>query len=607
MRVSKEKPNAPVYDAFASQVSLYRDKTAIVDSSTNTESTYAELLSKIDQCARMLISKGLCKGDVVAIVLSPSSDFIVAMLACFKLGLPYIPLNVNYPKNYIQHIIADAGIATLISKPGMAVEGYPIISIEDIAAQDYAHSELPSIQVCPEDAAYVIYTSGSTGTPKGVVITQQNLLSLMEATTQLYSVTQHDIGVLFHSISFDFSVWEICLSLFNGGKLIIPPESVKQSIQDYARFLITQKVSIVNITPAMLYLLQEELVREYSRTPDLTCSLRYVMIGGDVLYPSKLKRWFACSQLKEVALCNMYGITEGTIHATLKKITATDCAHSTSPIGLPLPNMITAVVNEDCEMVEDDAVGELCLAGPSVTTGYLHRPESNQESFFSKQFPGEELHRYFKTQDLVKRLKNGSLEYIGRKNNLVKIRGFRVSLKEIERHLMRNDAIENAVVLTFLGSDTVQRLVAYLQGKQKNIDIAAVRQRLRSELPAFMCPAQFVVLETFPLTLNGKVDFKLLKAQGSMQSDQQPLPVGETTTEERIKAVWQKVLKREDVGLEENFFDAGGDSLLLPSLLFGLQEISTKKIDFIDIVKFPSIKQFAVFIDTAKATNLSAL
>lgn len=594
--------DSAIYDLFLCQAKLSPNKIAITDAEKNNTS-YAELVFKIDAFAEALLRKKLNKNDIVAVALTPSSQFLIAMFACLKLGIPYIPLNVTYPRSYIDQILKDARITALISKANL-IESRGDFDFIDVDEVPPVLQKVVTVQetVSPKNMAYIIYTSGSTGLPKGVIMTHENLVSLIDAAQPLYKVNENDVAVLFHSVGFDLSIWEICFTLINGAKLIIVPEKIKQSVEDYCRFLIEQEASILTVTPSMWYLLQDILIKKYADEVDKV-KLRCVISAGEALHPMKMKKWFACPLAEHVGIYNMYGITEGTIHSTYRKILKEDTLQNTSPIGIPLSNVEIAVVDEHNELVKDNDVGELCLSGLAVTNGYLNHPELNAESFFTKSFYGKKS-RYFKTKDLVKKLSNGELEYIERKNNVVKIKGFRVDFSEIENHLIRYDFVVNAVVSTFLGSDNVKRLVAYLQGSWNFIDLAAIKKDLQEKLPGFMCPSKFIVVEKFPLTINGKIDLNKLSELQQYQptiSDESNQEVG---TEELIKKAWQQVLGKEDIGLEENFFDVGGDSLLLPKLLFLLQESLNREFELIDLVEYSSIKQFAKFISDTSSLNI---
>lgn len=583
-----------IFDDFVYQAKLNQEKIAIIDGDCHV--TYHRFLCEIDEIALILSQSGFSSNSVIAIALLPSYQFLLYMFACLKLKITYIPLDANYPLPYIEAILKNAQVSALISKSSL------ISNINDITLIDIDHFPAKNFPIkharddfVMENIAYLIYTSGSTGQPKGVMMQHDNLISLLDATKELFPVTNKDVIPLFHSLAFDLSIWEICFALTNGAKLVIVPPAIKQSVTEYCQFLLQHKASMLTLTPSMLYLILDIFANR--AMIDLEeIHLRYVISAGEALYPARIKKWFELPIFKQTILYNMYGITEGTIHSTVRQITKEDTNSDASPIGVPLPNVKVMIIDDNDDVVADNTIGELCLSGRSVTPGYFNAEELNQASFITKKMKDGQEIRFFKTKDLVKMLPSGELEYIERKNRVVKIRGFRISAKQIENQLLISEFVDNAVVTTFLASDNTNRLVAYLQGNQDYIDIVAIRKALKETLPEYMCPNKFIIVDEIPLTINGKTDINALinLQQSPVFNDDSP---AEYTIEEKIRKAWQKILNRESIDEEENFFDAGGDSLLLPRLLFILKQDIDERIEIVDLVKFPTIKKLSLYIE----------
>lgn len=591
-----------IYELFSRQVKTRANNVAIINN--NRIITYAEFSLLVDKFASVLLKNNLTNDSTVAILLAPSYQFLVAMFACLKTGIAYIPLNTNYPSNYIKKILHDAKVKTIISELPFfnAIKEFNLIDFSEIETVSLLNNTSTIIQPSSQNNAYIIYTSGSTGSPKGVPITHEAVISLLTATQPIYKINSNDIIPLFHSVGFDFSIWEICLTLLHGASLIIVPEQSRQSLEHYCDFLIQYGVSIVNITPSLLYLLQNILIKK-SLGPGEKLKLRLIISGGEALDPSRMRKWFASPISKKINLYNMYGITEGTIHSTIKHVISNDSLSDISPIGVPLAHVETAIIDEHHKLVTKDMIGELCLAGISVTKGYLNAPNLNNENFFSASFDNKKEKRYFKTGDLVQTLSNGELKYIERKNKILKIRGFRVNLHEINNQISQLPNVENVLTSTFSTNDGDERLVTYIQGNHELLDIVSIKKHLAENLPDFMCPTKFVVVKKFPITINGKIDLKKLDENLSCPSETRLSETKSLTIEDLIKQAWQQVLNRNTIDIEENFFDAGGDSLMLLKLQFVLQENLKRDVAIIDLIEFPSIKKLSSFIKSRDTTD----
>ncbi|MEH0975269.1 amino acid adenylation domain-containing protein, partial [Micromonospora sp. CPCC 205546] len=408
----------------------------------------------------------------------------------------------------------------------------------------------------PEHLAYVIHTSGSTGRPKGVMVTHANVVRLFSATAGWFGFGPTDVWSLFHSFAFDFSVWEIWGALLHGGRLVIVPPLVGRSPADFHRLLCDEGVTVLNQTPSAfrgLIAAQADSARAHR--------LRTVVFGGEALDPTMLRPWYADARNGGTELVNMYGITETTVHVTHRPLTPADAERTgVSPIGRPLPDLRLYVLDGQGEPVPPGVVGELHVGGAGVARGYLNRPALTAQRFRPSPFvPGDRL---YATGDLVRHRPDGGLEYLGRNDSQVQIRGYRVELGEIEARLAACPGVRDAVVTVTTDATGESRLVGYYTASVRRLTAEALRTRLAGVLPEHMVPAAYVRVAEWPLTPNGKLDHKALPAPdgSAFAARRYTEPVGATET--ALAAIWAEVLGVERVGRHDNFFALGGHSLL---------------------------------------------
>ncbi|HVR96505.1 MAG TPA: amino acid adenylation domain-containing protein, partial [Thermoanaerobaculia bacterium] len=403
--------------------------------------------------------------------------------------------------------------------------------------------EGPGIAVDPDWPAYVIYTSGSTGRPKGVVVTHGNVLRLMASTEDWFGFSRQDVWTLFHSFAFDFSVWELWGPLLYGGRLVVVPYLVSRSPEAMLELLDREGVTVLNQTPSAFRALQQ-VESEGGK------SVRWVVFGGEALEPRSLESWW---RKHDTGLINMYGITETTVHVTYRRLGEAEIlGGGGSVIGVPLRDLSIHVLDALGNPVPIGVAGEMYVGGAGVALGYLNRPELTAERFVPDHFGA----RLYRSGDLGRWRASGELEYLGRIDHQVKVRGFRIELGEIESVLLQKPGVDAAVVLVREDTPGDRRLVAYVVGESDGL-----RAWVKERLPEYMVPAAFVALEALPLTPNGKVDRKTLPAPGLDRSESEYV-APRTEEEEVLAAVWAQVLGLDRVGVEDNFFALGGDSIL---------------------------------------------
>ena len=571
---TSNKPADCMHRKVEAQAIEHGAKTALVYEQKTL--SYDALNKKANQLAHFLIAKGLQKGDFVGLCLDRGMDMVVSILGVLKAGGAYVPLDLSSPKERVQFIIEDAGIQWMLVDTDQLLTDYK--SIQAFALQSESHSiaslseSNPQVKVEPTDIAYIIYTSGTTGRPKGVLIPHQNVIRLFDATDSWYQFNDQDVWTLFHSYAFDFSVWEIWGALFHGGQLVIVPQWIARSPEDFYQLLIDQKVTVLNQTPsAFSQLVYVDQGQGYCDN----FNLRYVIFGGEALDYNSLRTWADRYGLDQPAMINMYGITETTVHVTYHPISQQDLVNRASNIGRPIADLNVYLLDAYQNPVPAGVKGEMYIGGAGVAQGYLNRSTLNDEKFITLQLPGLEAQRVYRSGDLARYLANGDIEYLGRIDNQVKVRGFRIELGEIETSLNELACVKESIVLVEENEKAQKNIVAYLIPRKDsdkstddiNFDIAEVRQALKDRLADYMVPSFFVTVEEFPLTANGKVDHKALHAHrlvdGSQSSVVKKAYVApQTDNEIKLTEIWQAVLNLDLVGINDNFFELGGDSIL---------------------------------------------
>jgi amino acid adenylation domain-containing protein len=581
----------PLWQIFDEVAALYPDRTAV--SFGREQITYSELQAQASHLARHLRALGVGPDVLVGVFMERSAQAIVALLAILKAGGAYLPLDPAYPADRIAMIVEDAKPAVILTESGLAGKlpehGAKAICLnenQDFAAED-SQSEPATPASGPANMAYVIYTSGSTGKPKGVMVTHANVSRLLTATDDWFHFDQHDVWTLFHSLAFDFSVWEIWGCLLRGGRLVVVPFAVSRSPGDFHDLLVRERVTVLNQTPSAFYQLMQ--VDETRPANDL--ALRVVIFGGEALNFSALRPWFARHGDRKPRMINMYGITETTVHVTYREITASDAAGGErSLIGVPIPDLQVYLLDENRQPVAVDQVGEIYVGGAGVARGYLNRPELNVERFLADPFSAIPGGRMYKSGDLARRLDDGEVEYLGRGDAQVKIQGFRIELGEVEAAIVGHPEVREARVIAHTDATGNKRLVAYFVAQPgTNPSARELSEFLSGSLPPWMLPSVYLPIAVFPLTPNGKVDYAALPAP-TIGSVKEEGGANATDLEAGVAGVWRSVLGAEHVGLDDNFFDIGGTSLLLVAVHARLQLLFTRKISIADLFGYTTVR-----------------
>ncbi|GER90192.1 hypothetical protein KDW_43540 [Dictyobacter vulcani] len=556
-------PDLCLHQRFEQQVVAHGDAEAILFEEQRL--TYTELNQRANQVAHYLRQQGIGAETLVGLSVERSPEMLIGILGILKAGGAYVPLDPAIPEDRLTFILADAQVAVILTQQHIQArfaqfEG-EIICLDEQERFTPSSTENPPTEIKPESLAYVIYTSGSTGKPKGVLVTHNNIMRLFKATQHWYNFTADDVWTLFHSYAFDFSVWEIWGPLLYGGKLVVVPYWMSRSPQDLHAEMLRTGVTILNQTPSAFRLLQQTILAS-DRQEKL--ALRLIFFGGEALEFQSLGPWFERFGDQQPQLVNMYGITETSVHTTYRPVIRQDLkAGLISNIGCAFPDLCLLVLDQYKQPVPIGVIGELYVGGAGVARGYLRRDELTAERFMADPLNMQPEIMFYRSGDLVRYQQNGDLEYIGRIDTQVKIRGHRIELGEIESILIKHVSIQDCVVVAREIGAEQQRLVAYIVVSHEDLENATLQEYLQSYLPEYMVPALFVRMDSLPLTANGKVDRRALPAPDkNTLVDARRYVEPRTPVEKIIASIWEQVLGVERVGLNDNFFALGGDSIL---------------------------------------------
>ncbi|WP_084436877.1 non-ribosomal peptide synthetase [Aldersonia kunmingensis] len=549
-----------LFEAAAQQ---YSDRPAVrFDGGTMT---YRELDERSNRIATELVTGGVGPESVVAVAVSRSATTVPVILAVLKAGGAYLPLDIELPMERLAYIIDEADpirvVTTLADRERLPANNVAEIVLDDLHGGATA---LADVRVRPNNTAYVIYTPGSTGTPKGVAVTHRNVAELLANSAPRFGFDQHDVWTMLHSSAFDFSVWEMWGALAFGGLVVVVDYPTSRSPEDFLALVAGEAVTVVNQTPSAFY----QFVENASTLPEL--ALRYVILGGEPLNLRRLDRWFelaatapasAVAPERYVQLVNVYGITETTVHSTFVDIDREFAARATgSVIGSALPGVSTYVLDERLRPVPVGVPGEIYVAGEQVSAGYRGRTGLRTIRFVADPFgpPGTRMYR---TGDVARWNREGQLEYVGRSDQQVQLRGVRIELEQIEAVLEQQPGVAQAIAAVVGDERSAHRLVGYVVPEAgAEPDPVALRTAVGEFLAIYMVPDAIVVMDSLPLTSTGEVDRGALpppKLAGE-KSFREP----RTRIEQVVAAAYAEFLGTERVGLDDSFFDLGGNSLL---------------------------------------------
>ena len=587
-----------VHDLVARQATETPDALAVADGTARL--SYAELDARANRLAHQLVDLRVARGDLVACCIARSADLVVALLGILKAGAVYVPLDPSYPPLRLAGMLEDTGAQILIAAPAVVAElsplprGVRVLDVGGATAGDGNPGD-PDVEVSRGDLAYVIYTSGSTGTPKGVEVTHHGLRNLVGWHHRAFAVTAADRATQVSSPAFDAMGWEIWPYLTAGASVHVAGEEERVAPALMRDWLVERGITITFLpTPVAERILALEWP---AHTP-----LRVLLTGGDTLHVRP------ASGLP-FAVVNNYGPTETTVVATSGVVPAADSGKRPT-IGRPIDNTEIHIVDEELRELGAGVAGELYIGGDGVARGYHGRADLTEQRFIPNPFDGGRS-RLYRTGDLAAWTADGEIEFLGRVDLQVKIRGFRIELDEIAHHLNRQPGVQVSAVAAREDESGEKQLIAYLvPGAGARPDAREIREALSKRLPDYMLPSVFVVLDSLPLTPNGKVDRAALpeptgantlaEGAGTTEAPRSPL-------EERLSAIVSSLLRRDHIGMDDNFFLLGGNSLMGAQLVTRISEVF--KIDLPLRVLFakPTVGQLAAEVELRVIERIEAM
>ncbi|MFJ2815835.1 amino acid adenylation domain-containing protein [Streptomyces sp. NPDC087294] len=622
-------------ELFEGVAARFPDRVAVT--ADDRDLTYRALDDRATALARRLREKGTGPGSRVGLLAPRTSALAVGLIGILKSGAAYVPVDPGSPQERISWTLEDSHLTRLVTTPELASELGELKGIEFVLADDSATAAEPAgtgtgaqpdgtgtgterpgaavgaeregtgtgaegAGVGADDLAYVIHTSGSTGVPKGVQVEHRQVVRLFGVTRDAFGFDERDVWTLFHSAAFDFSVWEFWGPLLFGGRLVVVPQETARSPQAFHELLRRERVTVLNQTPSAFARLAETDAR--AELP-LT-ELRLVIFGGERLEPAALRAWFTRHGDQLPRLVNMYGITEATVHASYRPLTTADAeVPGISPIGAPLSDLAFHVLDDNGRPVPDGTPGELYLSGAGLARGYLDRPELDKERFLELADPDGTVRRCYRTGDRVVALADGDHGYLGRTDDQLKIRGYRVEPGEVEAVLLADGAVSAAVAVAHSYGDHDVRLLAYVASDLTGRDLAPrLGARAATLLPPHLRPSAYLVLPELPLTLNGKVDRARLP-EPTADTVHAPIAVETdgtphlTDTERRIAEIWRTVLDLPEVDTESDFFDLGGTSLSLLRMFAATNDAFGTDLDITVLIDGATVAALARHIDAA--------
>lgn len=591
---------ASLVSLFARTVVKYPDAIAI--SLEGREMSYRELDEQANRLANWLIEKGVGPGARVALAMDRGVAALVALLGTLKCGAAYLPIDLSCPAARMAFMIRDAQAVLLLTEPEppAAVSELTIERLEIALDRDdwlRRSAAPPNVAIFADQMAYVIYTSGSTGEPKGVAVGHRQVVRLFAQTQAWYQFSASDVWTWFHSAAFDFSVWEIWGAWLHGGRLVVVPYWVSRSPEEFYRLLSRQRVTVLNQTPSAFY----PLIRLDAQGP-LLLALRYVVFGGEALNVPALRDWYDHHAEDAPRLVNMYGITETTVHVSYRHLRRDDLLSPASVIGEAIPDQSLHVLDVAMKPVATGVPGELYVGGAGGAWGYLGRPALTAERFVPDPFAAEPGARLYRTGDLARRLANGDLDYLGRCDQQVQLHGFRIELGEVEAVLRQAiDVAQVAVLIRDEEGASAQLAAFVVVAAGAAASVTAWRAHCANFLPAYMIPSSFVSLEGLPLTANGKLDRAALLALRATDAAPEGGCVAPRNDIERALAeVWADVLGRDAVGVTDNYFSLGGDSIRAIQIVSRLRSRDLQ-VAIRDLMQRQTIEALAPYVDTLAA------
>ncbi|NEP60059.1 MAG: amino acid adenylation domain-containing protein [Symploca sp. SIO2G7] len=592
---------APISDEmlhtlFAKQVQARGNEYALISSKRTL--TYQELYEQSNQIGHKLWSLGVTPNQLVAVVMEKGWEQIVAVMGILASGAAYVPIDPGLPQERREYILKNSEVGIVLTQSWLNEQlswpkGVIRLCINEQDLSNESKEPLESVQK-PDDLAYLIYTSGSTGVPKGVMINHRGAVNTIIDINQRFDISSSDRVLALSSLSFDLSVYDIFGTLAAGGTIVIPKASCDREPAHWSQLIVEHKVSIWNSVPALMQM----MVDCAGDKPEVLANLRLVLLSGDWLpltLPTQIK-----SLAEDIQVISLGGATEASIWSILYPIEAVAQAWKSIPYGCPMANQRFYVLDESLEPCPVWVPGQLYIGGIGLAMGYWHQEAKTKASFITHPYTSERLYR---TGDLGRYLPDGNIEFLGREDFQVKIGGYRIELGEIEAVLVQHPAVSKVVVTVAGKQLSEKRIVAYVVPHQE-ISSDELRSFLGNQLPEYMMPSAFIFLDALPLSSNGKVDRRALpNPEILLQELEVSYVAPQNDIEQTIATVWQTVLDLEKVGVNNNFFEIGGNSLLITKIFSNLKNVLPNEVEYIslvDLFNYPTISALAKHLNKAK-------
>ncbi len=588
----RDLPDARVHELIEERARAHPDAVAAVHG--DTQWTYRTLNARANHVARALLARGLSHEGVVGVVTERNLDWMTAVLAIFKAGGAYLPIEPHFPADRIARTLSRAGCRLVLTERGstamldqalQSLSGVETLFIDAACEEGHPDGDL-GVDVAPDQLAYIYFTSGSTGEPKGAMCEHAGLLNHLFAKIDDLEIGAGDVVAQTAPQCFDISLWQLVSALLVGGRTLLVEQEAVMDARRFVDKIVDGRVNVVQVVPSYLEVLLSYLEQHARELPDL----RYVSVTGEALKKELVQRWFAVRP--GIRLANAYGLTEtsdDTNHEIMDRVPRWERV----PLGRPINNVHVYVVDEHLSPVPLGASGEIVFSGVCVGRGYINDPERTRRAFLVD--PHRQGQRLYRSGDFGRWLPDGKLEFLGRRDTQVKISGFRIEIGEIENTLLRVPGVREGAVVVGERADRSKHLVAFYSS-ERPLDAGALRERLGESLPTYMVPAAFHWRDSLPLTDNGKIDRKALTALAGELDVAEPNHEGPSTaTEHWLAAVWAEVLgiPKEQIGRRDHFFDLGGTSLSVLKLAIALD----RAVSFKDLTGHPILADQAALID----------
>ncbi|MGQ3545609.1 non-ribosomal peptide synthetase [Bacillus cereus] len=554
--------------------------------------TYKELNEKANHLANILKSKGVSKGKYIPVMMERSMEVLISLIGIMKLGSVYVPLDINWPINRLKNILEELKSSVVLVNSNLDLNEFDVLHQEDLVKVDIKKLDNRvdnlDISVDLKDPMYVIYTSGSTGKPKGAINKHEGIANRFLYMNEKYGCSSNDTILLTSNHNFDASIWQLLWPLINGAKVVIPSHTKGFDIDGIVKLIENEKVTITDFVPSVFKLLINKITSNQINHSQLK-SLRQLLIGGEQMNSHDVynfKKYFP-----HIGITNTYGPAETSIGTIFYDITNDYC--KIIPIGKPISNVNTLILDENLKPVPIGVSGEIYLGGICVGLGYVNDQEKTNKSFIDLQLPGYQNQRFYKTGDLGRWLSDGNIEFLGRIDNQIKIRGIRIELEEIKSLLLDMNGIEQVEILVYEPElENEKSICAYIVTKNK-YTINELREYLLNYIPQYMIPKNFVFVDKILLTPNGKVDFNSLPSPTYTKIKNGISPRNEV--EQTLANIWSDLLgvSSDDIDIESNFFELGGHSLLITLQVAEIKSKLGIDISLLTAFEKPTIRQLA--------------